>query len=665
VAATALGATPDPDGTTFEVWSSVADRIELCLFADDGTEADRVDLEPDDGRWRVRVGGAAPGQRYGYRAHGPGDPANGLACDPAKLLVDPAARRVEGEVRWHPDLLAPGVDSAPHVPRSVVVAAPEAGAVGRLAAPRPWDEQLVYEAHVGHLTARHPMVGAEHRGRYAGLSAPPVIDHLLRLGVTAVELLPVQQFVSEPELVATGRRNVWGYNPLAWGAPHAGYATAEGDPVAELRAAVADLHEAGLEVWLDVVFNHTCEGALGSGPILSWRGFDNPAAYRLIPGEHGVVDDDVTGCGNAIDARSPWIRRLLRESLVRWVEEFGIDGFRFDLAATLIRGDDGPTAEHALLAELAAEPALAEVRFVAEPWDTGLGGYAPGRFPAPWREWNDRFRDDVRGTWRAEPGGWSTFADRLTGSADRYRSDDAAGEGTGSDRGATVGVNAVATHDGLTLADQVTWARPVGGGHDQRSSNGGIEGPTSDPAVADVRRRRQRAMVLTLLCAQGIPLLHSGDELGATQGGVADGYTLEPAAWGLAWEEADWDLVAWVAAAAHLRHRHGVLRRARWVEPDHDAVRWLTVDGTECTDDDGHHGRTPGIQVLLAPDDPAQATALLLVGPRGTTSFQLPEGTWWRHLDAGARRPSAAAARVEGPTIEVAAPGALLLLDQP
>jgi isoamylase len=548
---------------------------------------------------------------------------------------------------------------------------------------------VVYEAHVGALTARHPMVSPERRGRYLGLADPAVIDHLLRLGVTAVELLPVQEFTSEPELVATGRRNVWGYNPLAWGAPHQGYATPGGDPVIELRSAVAALHEAGIEVWLDVVFNHTCERSLGSGPILSWRGFDNLAAYRLLPGDGGLVDEDVTGCGNTIDTRSPWMRRLIRQCLVRWVEEVGIDGFRFDLAAALVREGDGPTPDHPMVADLAAEPALEGVRLVAEPWDTGLGGYAAGRFPAPWREWNDRFREDVRGTWRAEPGGWSAFAERLTGSADLYRraesgaapggSEEEGGAGPAGDgslvaehasrrpgaRDATAGVNAVATHDGFTLADLVTWARPVGGGHDQRSSNGGIEGPTHDPSVRRVRRQRQRAMLATVLWAQGIPMIHAGDELGASKGGVADGYTLEPTAWGLPWEGADWDLVAWVAAATHLRRCHPVLRRPTWVGPDDHAVRWLTTSGEPCTDDDWHRGRTPGLQVVLVPDDPAEATALVLVAPREATAFQLPAGEWWCHLDAAQRRPDPTSRRIGAHHLRVEAPGMVLLLDQP
>ena len=513
-----LGATVHADGTRFVVASGVAERIELCLFSPTWEEQDRVELDPgDDGCWRADVAGVRDGQRYGYRVHGPGDPSAGHACDPAKLLVDPAARRVTGELRWLPELVTPGVDSAPMVPRSVVVAPlPAVEASTRPATP--WERTVVYEAHVGQLTARHGLVPAEQRGTYPALAAAPVIDHLQRLGVTAVELLPVHHFVSEQFLVASGRRNVWGYNPLSWGAPHEGYATAGGLPNAELRSAIGALHDAGIEVIVDVVVNHTCEGGLGSGPILSWRGFDNAATYRLLPGPDGLVDDDVTGCGNSVDTRSPVVRRLIRECLVRWVTELGVDGFRFDLAATLIRGDDGPTAESAFLTELAAEPALAGVKLVAEPWDTGLGGYAVGTFPPPWREWNDRFRDDVRDLWRGEAG-WDTGSARITGSADLFRRDG---------RDASSSVNAVATHDGFTLADLVSYDQPVEGGHGQRSWNGGLEGPTSDPTVAAERMRRQRAMLATVLCAQGVPMILSGDELGRSQGGRSDGYTLDP-----------------------------------------------------------------------------------------------------------------------------------------
>ncbi|HEX2578400.1 MAG TPA: hypothetical protein VHK88_18790 [Aquihabitans sp.] len=622
-----LGATTGAGGTTFVVASGVAERIELCLFAGDGTETDRLDLTPgEDALWRASVPGVGDGQRYGFRVHGPGDPARGHACDPAKLLVDPAARRVAGELRWAPELTVPGVDSSPFVPRSVVVAPPSPVAASSRPA-TPWDRTVVYEAHVGHLTARHPLVAPGDRGRYAGLAAPAVVDHLLRLGITAVELLPVQHFVDERDLVASGRRNVWGYNPLAWGAPHPGYAGAGGDPVGELRRAVADLHAAGIEVWLDVVFNHTCEGRLREGPILSWRGFDNADAYRLRSGPDGLVDDDVTGCGNAVDTRSPAIRRLVRECLVRWVVELGVDGFRFDLAATLVRGDDGPSSRSALLAELATEPALAGVKLVAEPWDLGGDGYALGRFPAPWREWNDRFRDDVRDLWRGRAP-WSAGAHALTGSAGALRTDG---------RDATSSVNAVSTHDGFTLADLVTYDRPVEG-HDQRSWNGGLEGPTADPVVVAGRRARQRAMLATVLCAQGVPMVLSGDELGRSQAGQANGYTLEPERWAVPWPEADWDLVAWTAAAVALRHAQPALRRAAWAEEGDAAVGWRAADGHAMTPDGWAHDRA--LQVHLSGAGSGGDDVLLLIADgAGPVDFVLPEGPWHVALDAAWRRP--------------------------
>lgn len=654
-----LGATVTSGGTGFAVTSSVAERIELCLFDGDGAETDRVELSAGERSWTAFVPGVTGGQRYGFRVHGPGSPAQGHACDPAKLLVDPAARRVAGEVRWSKELVTPGVDSSAFVPRSVVVAPPP-GAPRPVAVRRSWDETVVYEAHVGHLTARHPLVPAEARGRYPGLAAPAVIDHLQRLGVTAVELLPVQHFVSEAALVAAGRRNVWGYNPLAWGAPHAGYASPGASPVAELRSAVASLHDAGIEVWLDVVFNHTCEGGLGSGPILSWRGFDNAATYRLIDGPGGLVDDDVTGCGNSVDTRSPVVRRLIREILVRWVEEWGIDGFRFDLAATLIRGDDGPTAASAFLSDLAADERLAETRLVAEPWDTGLGGYALGAFPAPWREWNDRFRDDVRDVWRSSGAGWPAFATRLTGSADRFR-----GASVDPDRAATAGINAVATHDGFTVADLVTYVEPVGGGHGQRSSNSGLEGPTADAAVSARRRRLQRALLGTVLFAQGVPMINSGDEIGRSQGGVADGYTLEPDDAGLPWPEADWDLAAWVAAASALRRRHPALRRPDWVAPEDPQITWLTASGAVFEDGAWHDPSEAGLAVLLAGLDDDDATVLVLIAPSEAVTFTLPDGAWWAALDSadlrGDRpRPDA----VAGP-FRVEAPSLVVLVDRP
>ncbi|MEZ5178791.1 MAG: hypothetical protein R2746_11075 [Acidimicrobiales bacterium] len=617
-AAQRFGATTTLHGTRFLVPSSVAERIELCLFDPSGAESDRVDLAPHgDGTWMADVDGVGHGQHYGFRVHGPGHPAAGHACDPAKLLVDPAARRLAGDLRWTPELVAPGVDSAPFVPRSVVVAPTSVHPAERPATP--WDRTVAYEAHVGQLTALHPLVPASDRGRFAGLAAPAVLDHLLRLGVTAVELLPVQHFVSESFLTAAGRRNTWGYNPLGWSAPHAGYATPGGDPEAELRAAVAELHAVGIEVWLDVVFNHTCEGSLGHGPILSLRGFDNAGCYRLIAGPGGLVDDDVTGCGNAVDSRSPVVRRLVRESLVRWVTEIGIDGFRFDLAATLIRGDDGPVADAPLLAELAAEADLEGTKLVAEPWDIGADGYALGLFPAPWREWSDRYRDDTRDLWRGRSG-WSVGASRLTGSAEVFRH---------AGRDATAGVNVVSTHDGFTLADLVTYDRPVDDGHDQRSWNGGLDGPTAEPAVRHGRRRRQRALLAMLACAQGVPQLLSGDEVGRTQGGRANGYTLDPWEWGVRWVDADWDLAAWTGAAFALRHAHPVLRRAGWVDHDDPRIRWWGADGAHLDPERWSDGELTALVVELDGADLGDGR-LVLVGVTGGDELHvtLPVGSW-------------------------------------
>jgi glycogen operon protein len=484
-----------------------------------------------------------------------------------------------------------------------------------------------------------------------------VIDHLLRLGVTAVELLPVQHFVSEAFLVAGGHRNTWGYNPLAWNAPHAGYAKPGGDPEAELRAAVAALHAAGIEVWLDVVFNHTCEGSLGRGPILSLRGFDNAGCYRLIAGPGGLVDDDVTGCGNAVDSRSPVVRRLIRESLVRWVTEIGIDGFRFDLAATLIRGDDGPVADAPLLRELADEPALHGVKLVAEPWDIGPDGYALGLFPSPWREWSDRFRDDVRDLWRGRSS-WSVGSARLTGSAEVFR--------TGG-RDATACVSAVTTHDGFTLADLVAYDRPVDEGHDQRSWSGGLEGPTADEAVRDGRRRRQRALLATMVCAQGVPQMQAGDEVGRTQGGRANGYTLEPWEWGVRWLDADWDLAAWAGAAFALRHAHPVLRRADWVDHDDPRIRWRDHRGTTLDPDTWTGGALRTLVVELDGADLGDGRVVLVgVTDAEDVAVALPDGEWRVALHSGWDRPLRAGDQpVVSASVAVSGPAFVVLEERP
>ncbi len=656
-----VGSTVRGGETTFRTYSSVAEQIELCIFDGAGHETDRVQLNADEsGWWEVAVGGLGPGTLYGYRVHGPGKPDEGHACDPAKLLIDPATRRVVGEVTWCPELVTPGVDSAPFVPRSMVVEPPTASPASDHPRHR-WDATVVYEAHVGHMTARHRLVPEADRGRYRGLACPAVIDHLRRLGVTAVELLPVQHFVSEARLVTGGLSNRWGYNPLAWGAPHAAYAGPGGDPVTELRHAVRRLHESGIEVWLDVVFNHTCEGSLGSGPILAWRGFDNRAAYRLVPGSAGLVDEDVTGCGNAIDTRSEWIRNLIVEMLARWVIEIGIDGFRFDLATTLIRGDQGPEPDHPLLTAISAHPSLRNTKLVAEPWDMGANGYALGRFPRPWREWNDRFRDRMRDLSRGR-GPRSTTAASLTGEASVF-----------VDRDATSSINAVATHDGMTIRDLVSYDHPTDDGHQQRSWNSGLEGPTTDVEVMTRRRRRQRMLLGLTLMAQGVPQLSSGDEMGRSQAGAANGYTLDPSAWGLPWPDADWDLVDWVAAAARVRREHQVLRRRFWVSPDDPRVSWLDGSGNPMDDEAWHHDVDPDrrqpvepgsgvLQWLLTPsphgDEGEQELLVIVVQQPGPQPVSVPAGRWEVILDAANPRaadptPASSILTVDGPSLVV------------
>ena len=664
----AMGATLDGDGATFAVPSTVAERIEVCLFHD-GREQDRVELTQRTGPvHHAHVPGVRPGQRYGYRVHGPYDPAAGHRCDPAKLLVDPLARRVVGGVRWdHPALLPHGEDSADAVPRSVVVDPPEAPAPDEQ--PRiALDHTIVYEAHVEALTARHPAIPEEHRGTYAGLAHPALVDHLVRLGVTAVELLPIDQFVSERHVVEMGRRNVWGYSPLAWGAPHAGYAVAGGDPVTELRAAIVALHRAGIEVWLDVVFNHTMEWSAAAGPTVTLRGLDAAELYRLRRpdrdgGDGALVDDDLTGCHNTVDFRSPIARALARQALVRWAVDYGIDGFRFDLAATLLRGDGAPSPDAPFLAELAAEPALADVKLVAEPWDLGPGGYLPGGLPEPWSEWNGRYRDDVRDLWRGERGGLSRGITRIAGSDDVFDT---------TVRRPSASVTFVTAHDGFTLADLVSHDHKHNaangeddrdGTDDNRSWNGGVEGPTDDGGILDNRRRRQRALLGTLLASRGVPLLLSGDEIGRTQHGNNNAYLLDDGSAWLDWDAADHDLLDWARSAIALRHRHPLLRRDAWLtgeplSPDgRPDVTWRRPDGSPADDTYWHDpdARTIVIDLVGETDLEGNADELVLVihGADTETEVVLPDGEWHRLLDSRSDRPFAVAPAPESGTIGV------------
>ncbi len=670
-----LGATWDGEGTSFALRTSTAEAVELCLFDELGHEQ-RTPLERSAGDvWHAHLPSVGPGQRYGYRVSGPYDPAVGARHNARKLLVDPYARALQGELVLADPVFGeapgqPGVpdlrDSAPWVPRSVVV--DDAFDWGDDRRPRtPWPETVVYELHVKGFTARHPGVPEHLRGTYAGLAHPAALEHLLELGVTAVELLPVHHFVSEPHLLRRGLTNYWGYNTVGFFAPHAAYAATgtRGEQVREFKAMVRALHEAGLEVLLDVVYNHSGEGD-ATGPTLSFRGLDNRSWYRLDPSDRSRYRD-VTGCGNTVDLRSPAALQLVTDSLRYWVQEMHVDGFRFDLAPALARGSDDFDPRSAFLRAVHEDPVLSEVKLVAEPWDVGPGGYQVGRFPAPWAEWNDQYRDSVRDAWRGHGGGVRALASRLSGSSDLFST-----EG----RAPWASVNFVTAHDGFSLHDLTAYDRKHNeangedgrdGSSENRSWNCGVEGETDDPAVLALRRRQARNLLTTLLLSSGVPMLTMGDEVRRTQGGNNNAYCQDsPLSW-QPWDLAQdaLDLRAFTAALVHLRREHPVLRQASFFlgRPGADGVKdvaWFTPRGTELTDADWFdHGqctlgmhldgqgiRTPGPRGERVVDD-----SFLLVLHTGASDvgFRLPAAPYAVSydvlLDTCAERPGPDAAR--------------------
>ncbi len=540
-----LGATYDGSGTNFAVFSEVAERIELCLVAADGAE-ERLDLpEQDAFVWHAYLPDVHPGQRYGFRVHGPYDPAQGQRCNPAKLLLDPYAKAIHGQVDGDPSLYSyvfgdpdqmSTEDSAAHTMTSVVV-----NPFFDWGHDRPpnheYHASVIYEAHVKGLTELHPDIPADQRGTYAGMAHPAIIEHLVQLGVTAVELMPVHQFVNDPSLQAKGLSNYWGYNTIGFFAPHNGYAasTQPGGQVQEFKRMVKALHEADIEVILDVVYNHTAEGN-HLGPTLCFRGLDNAAYYRLVDDDPAHYYD-TTGTGNSLLMRSPHVLQLMMDSLRYWVNEMHVDGFRFDLASTLARQFHEVDRLSAFFDIVQQDPVISQVKLIAEPWDLGDGGYQVGGFPPLWTEWNGHYRDTVRDFWRGEPATLGEFASRLSGSADLY-------EHTG--RRPIASINFVTAHDGFTLADLVSFNEKHNEANGESSNDGesfnrswncGVEGPTRDKAVLTLRRRQQRNFLLTLLVSQGVPMLAHGDELGRTQHGNNNGYCQDgPLTW------VDWDL---------------------------------------------------------------------------------------------------------------------------
>ncbi len=611
-----LGATFDGAGTNFALFSEAAEQVELCLFADGGTETRFVLPEMTGYVWHGYIPTVTPGQRYGFRVHGPWNPAAGQRCNPAKLLLDPYAKAVEGGVRWNPACYPyrPGRpddrddrDSAPFVPRSVVIN-PFFDWSADHPTSRPLNENVIYEVHVRGFTMTHPAIPEALRGTYAGLAHPAAIDHLLALGVNALELMPVHQFVHDQHLADRGLRNYWGYNSLGFLAPHNEYASTGqlGDQVGEFKAMVRALHQAGIEVILDVVYNHTAEGN-HLGPMLAFKGIDNQAYYRLA-GDNPRYYVDYTGTGNSLNVQHPHVLQLIMDSLRYWVQDMHVDGFRFDLASTLARELHDVNRLSAFFDLIHQDPVISQVKLIAEPWDVGEGGYQVGNFPVLWSEWNGRYRDTVRDFWRGDPGAMADFAYRLTGSSDLY-------EDTG--RRPYASINFVTAHDGFTLADLVAYnekhneANGEGnrdGESHNRSWNSGAEGKTDDPGILALRRRQRRNLLATLMLSQGVPMLLAGDEMGRTQEGNNNAYCQDgPLSW-IDWAHPDDALLAFTSRLIAFRGEHPVFRRRRFFQgqPIHGRdlpdIEWFTIEGVEMAEEDWGQGHVRDLAVLLAGD---------------------------------------------------------------
>jgi isoamylase len=642
-----LGATVREGGTNFAVASGVADGMLLCLFDKAGTETQIPMRDYDAGVWHAFVPGAGVGQAYGYRATGPYDPARGVRCNPAKLLLDPYARAFSGTVTFGPEVLGYSAadadaqsqaDSAASVPRSLVVADE----------PFPWRDgnpetrrrhsyadTVIYEVHVKGFTMRHPQVPAELRGTYAGLGHEAAIAHLLDLGVTAVELLPVHENIPEGFLVQRGLTNYWGYNTIGYFAPHQGYSAAvragrPGGQVAEFKAMTDALHAAGIEVLLDVVFNHTAEGD-DLGPTLCHRGLDNPAYYRLADDPRYYVD--TTGCGNSLNVGDPVTLQLIMDSLRCWLTEMHVDGFRFDLAPALARQEGEFETRSAFFDLVAQDPVVSRAKLVAEPWDVGqMDSYDLGRFPPAWREWNGKYRDTMRDFWRSHPVGIGEFASRFCGSADLYGR---------ARRRPTASVNLITVHDGFTLRDLVSYNDKHNeangesnhdGTDDNRSWNCGAEGPTDDPDVLALRARQSRAMLATLLLSFGVPMLLGGDEMGRTQQGNNNAYCQDNQITWFDWSAPDTGLSAFTRRLIALRQAHPVFRRSRFLAgAEASELRWFTPAGNEMTAADWADPNALAIALYLdGSDDPDRAADGTLLTD---DDFLVLVNAWWQPLD--------------------------------
>ena len=684
-----LGATFDGEGTNFALFSEVAEMVQLCLFDDDGRER-RVRLEEVDAfSWHAYLPGIRPGQRYGYRVHGQYDPANGVRCNPRKLLLDPYAKAIEGNIDWNAscyafDLEHEGAvnleDSAPHVSKSVVHH-PHFDWGGDRRPDTPLHETVIYETHLKGFTRHHPEVPENLRGTYAGFAHPSVIDHLLSLGVTAVELMPIHQFIHDNHLLQRGLRNYWGYNTIGFFAPHNEYASTgqRGEQVNEFKSMVKKLHQAGIEVILDVVYNHTAEGN-HLGPMLCFRGIDNKAYYRLVA-EDPSFYYDTTGTGNSLNVSHPHTLQLIMDSLRYWVTEMHVDGFRFDLAATLAREFHEVDRLSTFFDIIQQDPVISRVKLIAEPWDIGEGGYAVGNFPALWSEWNGRFRDMVRDFWRGEPSTVGELASRLTGSSDLYQADT---------RRPVASINFITAHDGFTLRDLVSYNEKhneangegnADGDSYNRSWNCGAEGETEDSAVLTCRAKQQRNLLTTLFLSQGVPMLLAGDELGRTQKGNNNAYCQDNEISWVNWGEIDKQLLVFTRWLIAFRRDHPLFRRRRWFQgrPIRGTldIGWFKPDGESMTDEDwdAWHARSLGVflngKAIQSPDERGRAIAdasflILFNAHHETVDWVIPKGygrTWNLILDTSQLQPQPEPSPVT--KLVTAQPRSMMLLQAP
>lgn len=635
-----LGATPDDNGVNFAVYSSIAGSVELCLYSKRGKAKQSYRLPAcTDGVWHGYLPGCKPGQHYGYRVHGPWQPDAGLRCNPNKLLLDPYARELDAAFTWHDGVFdyVPGadsmtmspMDSAAFVPKSVVCAPLDLPVSERPAVP--WSETVIYETNLRGYTMRHPAVAETHRGTFAGMRNGAVLEYLRSLGITSVELLPIQAYIDEHHLAKRGLRNFWGYNSIAFFAPMPRFAARR--PRQELLEMVNAIHDAGMEVILDIAFNHTGESD-GSGPTLSFRGLDNQAYYRLEPGDPSAYVND-TGTGNTLNVDHPRVQALVIDCLRYWSGELGVDGFRFDLATILGRHAHGFSPEHPLLAAISADPQLQGAKLIAEPWDPGPGGYQLGQFPDRWAEWNDKFRDTTRTFWRGDAGTSGEFARRLHGSADIF---DHRG------RAPYASVNFVTSHDGFTLADVVSYEQRhnEANGEDNRdghahnySSNHGVEGDTDDTTILGARRRHRLNLLASLLLSQGTPMLLAGDEFGNSQDGNNNAYAQDNETGWLDWSGLDDDpeFVLDVRELIHLRKEWPLLRLPEYLHGETEVgsssvhIDWLNADGTRMNEHDW--SKPAPFKVMFAEssrDGVNSRLAVLFNNGDDTVEFRLPNG---------------------------------------